>query len=136
MLATLVSEPFNEPGWVYEEKYDGIRILAYKEGSKVTLLSRNHFGYQQPVSVVEAPFRSQCLTCFGTAISSRNSSSALRSETNFELIASSSRLVFPTSQGNPMGNSLLVSCKRIAKRAGLACGTCPTCIKSGQCEHW
>ena len=41
MLATLVSEPFNEPGWVYEEKYDGIRILAYKEGSKVTLLSRN-----------------------------------------------------------------------------------------------
>ncbi len=41
MLATLVSEPFHEPGWVYEEKYDGIRILAYKEGSQVTLLSRN-----------------------------------------------------------------------------------------------
>jgi ATP-dependent DNA ligase len=41
MLATLVSEPFDESGWVYEEKYDGIRILAYKEGSKVTLLSRN-----------------------------------------------------------------------------------------------
>ena len=41
MLATLVSEPFDEPGWVYEEKYDGIRILAYKEGRKVTLLTRN-----------------------------------------------------------------------------------------------
>jgi bifunctional non-homologous end joining protein LigD len=41
MLATLVDEPFHEPGWVYEEKYDGIRILAYKEGSRVTLLSRN-----------------------------------------------------------------------------------------------
>lgn len=41
MLATLVSEPFHKPGWVYEEKYDGYRILAYKEGSKVTLLSRN-----------------------------------------------------------------------------------------------
>ncbi len=41
MLATLVSEPFHESGWVYEEKYDGIRILAYKEGSTVTLLSRN-----------------------------------------------------------------------------------------------
>ena len=40
MLATLVGEPFHEPGWVYEEKYDGIRILAYKEGSQVTLLSR------------------------------------------------------------------------------------------------
>lgn len=41
MLATLVSKPFDRPGWVYEEKYDGYRILAYKEGSHVTLLSRN-----------------------------------------------------------------------------------------------
>jgi bifunctional non-homologous end joining protein LigD len=41
MLATLVSEPFDRPGWVYEEKYDGDRILAYKEGARVLLLSRN-----------------------------------------------------------------------------------------------
>ncbi len=41
MLATLVPEPFERPGWVYEEKYDGERILAYKEGSRVRLLSRN-----------------------------------------------------------------------------------------------
>lgn len=41
MLATLVAEPFHYPGWVYEEKYDGYRILAYKEGREVTLLSRN-----------------------------------------------------------------------------------------------
>ena len=41
MLATLVPEPFHRPGWIYEEKYDGIRILAYKEGSSVTLQTRN-----------------------------------------------------------------------------------------------
>jgi len=41
MLATLVSQPFHKPGWVYEEKYDGFRVLAYKEGASVSLLSRN-----------------------------------------------------------------------------------------------
>jgi bifunctional non-homologous end joining protein LigD len=41
MLATLVPKPFDKPGWVYEEKYDGDRILAYKEGDRVRLLSRN-----------------------------------------------------------------------------------------------
>lgn len=41
MLATLVGEPFHRPGWVYEEKVDGYRILAYKDGTKVTLRSRN-----------------------------------------------------------------------------------------------
>ena len=41
MLATRVDEPFHRPGWVYDEKYDGYRLLAYKEGDEVTLLSRN-----------------------------------------------------------------------------------------------
>ena len=41
MLATLVREPFHEHGWIYEEKYDGYRILAYKEGKQVRLMSRN-----------------------------------------------------------------------------------------------
>jgi bifunctional non-homologous end joining protein LigD len=41
MLPTLVKSAFNKPGWVCEEKYDGFRILAYKEGSEVSLLSRN-----------------------------------------------------------------------------------------------
>jgi bifunctional non-homologous end joining protein LigD len=41
MLATLVAQAFDEPGWVFEEKYDGDRILAYKEGRRVRLLSRN-----------------------------------------------------------------------------------------------
>ena len=41
MLATLVKEPFDRPGWTYEEKYDGVRMLAYKEGARVSLISRN-----------------------------------------------------------------------------------------------
>src|SRR5665213_290790 len=41
MLATLAAEPFDRVGWVFEEKYDGDRILAYKEGDRVRLLSRN-----------------------------------------------------------------------------------------------
>ncbi len=41
MLATPAPKPFEQPGWAYEEKYDGYRILAYKEGDRVTLLSRN-----------------------------------------------------------------------------------------------
>src|SRR5437867_2616484 len=41
MLATLTPEPFHRPGWVYEEKYDGYRVLACKEGKALRLLSRN-----------------------------------------------------------------------------------------------
>jgi DNA ligase D-like protein (predicted ligase) len=41
MLATLVDAPFHAPGWVYEEKYDGIRILAEKTGKHVRLITRN-----------------------------------------------------------------------------------------------
>jgi bifunctional non-homologous end joining protein LigD len=41
MLATLVAGPFHAPGWIYEEKYDGIRILAARHGTRVQLVTRN-----------------------------------------------------------------------------------------------
>jgi bifunctional non-homologous end joining protein LigD len=41
MLADEVKRPFHRPGWVYEEKYDGYRMVAYKEGDRVRLISRN-----------------------------------------------------------------------------------------------
>jgi bifunctional non-homologous end joining protein LigD len=41
MAPTLVREPFHRDGWVYEEKVDGWRILAHKDGDRVRLVSRN-----------------------------------------------------------------------------------------------
>jgi bifunctional non-homologous end joining protein LigD len=41
MLATLVDAPFHRPGWVWEEKYDGIRLIALKDGRRVRLITRN-----------------------------------------------------------------------------------------------
>src|SRR5262250_2319082 len=41
MAPTLVREAFHRDGWVYEEKVDGWRILAYKDGARVRLVSRN-----------------------------------------------------------------------------------------------
>jgi len=41
MAPTLVREPFHRSGWVYEEKIDGWRMLAYKDGAHVRLVSRN-----------------------------------------------------------------------------------------------
>ena len=41
MLATLVDAPFHRPGWVWEEKYDGIRLIAVKDRQRVQLWTRN-----------------------------------------------------------------------------------------------
>jgi bifunctional non-homologous end joining protein LigD len=41
MLCTLIAEPFDNPAWIFEPKYDGLRVLARFDGRKLTLLSRN-----------------------------------------------------------------------------------------------
>ncbi len=41
MAATLTRERFTGPGWVFERKLDGIRLLAFKNGNDVRLLTRN-----------------------------------------------------------------------------------------------
>ena len=41
MAATLTEERFAGPDWLFERKFDGIRLLAYKRGPDVRLYSRN-----------------------------------------------------------------------------------------------
>ena len=40
-LATLTSERFSDPGWIFERKLDGERCLAFADGSGVHLRTRN-----------------------------------------------------------------------------------------------
>jgi bifunctional non-homologous end joining protein LigD len=41
MAATLVEGPFDHPGWIFEPKLDGLRVLGRFDGRDLTLLSRN-----------------------------------------------------------------------------------------------
>jgi bifunctional non-homologous end joining protein LigD len=55
MAATLTRERFTRPEWVFERKLDGIRLLAFKHGPDVRLLSRNRLLQNASYpSVVEA----------------------------------------------------------------------------------
>jgi bifunctional non-homologous end joining protein LigD len=48
MAATLTQERFTGGDWLFERKYDGIRVLAFKNGSEVRLLSRNQLPQHLP----------------------------------------------------------------------------------------
>ena len=48
MAATLTQERFSGPEWIFERKFDGIRLLAYKKGNDVQLFSRNHLPQNIP----------------------------------------------------------------------------------------
>ena len=41
MAATLTQERFTGPEWIFERKLDGIRLLVFKQGPDIRLLSRN-----------------------------------------------------------------------------------------------
>jgi bifunctional non-homologous end joining protein LigD len=53
MAATLTQERFSGPEWIFERKFDGIRLLAYKKGNDVQLFSRNHL--PQNIPAVQQP---------------------------------------------------------------------------------
>jgi len=48
MAATLTYDRFAGPEWIFERKLDGIRILAFKNGSDVKLFSRNRLPQDLP----------------------------------------------------------------------------------------
>jgi bifunctional non-homologous end joining protein LigD len=48
MAATLTQERFTGPEWIFERKYDGIRLLAFKQGPDIRLLSRNRLPQHCP----------------------------------------------------------------------------------------
>ncbi len=47
MLATLVNEPFDDPDWTYEVKWDGYRSIAYINKGTVELSSRNNKSFTE-----------------------------------------------------------------------------------------
>ena len=48
MAATLTQERFTGPEWIFERKFDGIRLLAYKQGTDIRLFSRNRLPQDLP----------------------------------------------------------------------------------------
>lgn len=48
MAATLTQDRFAGPEWIFERKYDGIRLLAFRDGGSVRLFSRNRLPQHHP----------------------------------------------------------------------------------------
>ena len=48
MAATLTQERFTGSEWLFERKFDGIRLLAFKRGNEVRLFSRNRLPQNLP----------------------------------------------------------------------------------------
>jgi bifunctional non-homologous end joining protein LigD len=53
MAATLTQDRFTGPEWIFERKFDGIRLLAFKQGADVRLYSRNRLPQNIP-SIAES----------------------------------------------------------------------------------
>ena len=60
MAATLTDQRFTGPEWTFERKFDGIRLLAFRNGSNVRLLSRNQLPQNCPsvaAAILNLPVR-------------------------------------------------------------------------------
>jgi len=64
MAATLTQERFAGGDWLFEQKFDGIRLLAYKDGDEVRLYSRNRLPQHLPAvanAIAQLPIHSAIL---------------------------------------------------------------------------
>jgi bifunctional non-homologous end joining protein LigD len=52
MLAGIKEDPFNNPDWLFEPKYDGYRALAMINNGEIELFSRNHLSFNKLFSLI------------------------------------------------------------------------------------
>ncbi|WP_426329141.1 DNA ligase D [Pedobacter sp. R-06] len=95
MLATLVDEPFDDPDWQYEVKWDGYRALAFINKGAVDLFSRNNKSFNEKFYPIHdllltwkmnAVFDGEILVLNNKGISNFGSLQNWRSEADGELV--------------------------------------------------
>ncbi|HVD96834.1 MAG TPA: DNA ligase D [Cytophagaceae bacterium] len=95
MLATLVDKPFDEPGWVYEVKWDGYRAIAFCNKKSIELKSRNDKSFNEKFYAVtnalkalnvQAIFDGEIVVVNDEGISNFESLQNWRSEADGELL--------------------------------------------------
>ncbi|MEV6945031.1 non-homologous end-joining DNA ligase [Streptomyces sp. NPDC051172] len=64
MLATLSDRRDFDSGWIFERKLDGVRLLAVRDGGRVTLLSRTGRRLNDTYPEIVAPLAAQSCTDF------------------------------------------------------------------------
>ena len=59
MMAGSAQSPFSHPGWLFEPKLDGYRVMAFLHGGEVTLLSRNGLDLTSRLPEVASDLKAQ-----------------------------------------------------------------------------
>jgi bifunctional non-homologous end joining protein LigD len=63
-LATLTETRFSDPDWIFERKLDGVRGLAFRDGDRVRLLSRNRLSLNNTYPEIAEALAKQDTTRF------------------------------------------------------------------------
>lgn len=92
MAAKLTKKYFSDQAWLYECKFDGERVIAYKDGSDVTLLTRNKIKVNDTYPELVAALKKQKIKTFivdGEVVAFKHGI------TNFETLSERMRLKDP-----------------------------------------